>query len=221
MFVCCECYVLSGRGLCDELITRPEESYRLWCVVVCDLETSKMRRPWPALGRSATGNKLSLLLLLLLLLLLPSPSLKLRGFEMALVSVEALLWASRSCYLLHNTDLSKTDGPRTWQCISEHYCYRPNTPAAAVFRPDRNQPHDTHTLCLSHLAAFCSPRCEDVSMFPTTTCTNTRRLGTLLSSDTRELGQQVRAGHGDQPVILPPTLSLSVAGCTTLSPCHH
>jgi len=32
--------VLSGRGLCDELITRPEESYRLWCVIVCDLETS-------------------------------------------------------------------------------------------------------------------------------------------------------------------------------------
>jgi len=40
-FVCCECCVLSGRGLCDELITRPEESYRLWRVVVCDLETSK------------------------------------------------------------------------------------------------------------------------------------------------------------------------------------
>ena len=40
MFVCCECCVLSGRGLCDELITRPEESYRLWCVVECDLETS-------------------------------------------------------------------------------------------------------------------------------------------------------------------------------------
>jgi hypothetical protein len=33
-----ECCVLSDRGLCDELITRPEESYRLWCVVVCDLE---------------------------------------------------------------------------------------------------------------------------------------------------------------------------------------
>jgi len=32
--------VLSGRGLCDELITRPEESYRLWCVV-CDLENLK------------------------------------------------------------------------------------------------------------------------------------------------------------------------------------
>jgi hypothetical protein len=27
---------------CDELITRPEESYRLWCVVVCDLETTKI-----------------------------------------------------------------------------------------------------------------------------------------------------------------------------------
>jgi len=57
MFVCCECRVLSGTGLCDELITRPEESYRLWCVVVYDLETSRMRRPWPALGRSVTGEK--------------------------------------------------------------------------------------------------------------------------------------------------------------------
>jgi hypothetical protein len=32
MSVSCECCVLSGRGLCDELITRPEESYRLCCV---------------------------------------------------------------------------------------------------------------------------------------------------------------------------------------------
>jgi hypothetical protein len=30
--------MLSGRGLCDGLITRPEESYRLWRVVVCDQE---------------------------------------------------------------------------------------------------------------------------------------------------------------------------------------
>ena len=56
--VCCECCVLLGRGLCDGLITRPEESYRLWCVVVCDLETSRMRRPWPALGCS-TKKKFS------------------------------------------------------------------------------------------------------------------------------------------------------------------
>jgi hypothetical protein len=34
------CWVLSDRGLCDGLITRPEESYRLWRVVVCDHETS-------------------------------------------------------------------------------------------------------------------------------------------------------------------------------------
>ena len=37
MSVSCECCVLSGRGLCDELIARPEEPYRLWCVVVCFL----------------------------------------------------------------------------------------------------------------------------------------------------------------------------------------
>ena len=30
--------MLSGRGLSDGLITRPEESYRQWRVVVCDLE---------------------------------------------------------------------------------------------------------------------------------------------------------------------------------------
>jgi hypothetical protein len=41
MSVCCECCVLSGRGVCDELITRPEVSYKLWCgVVLSDLETS-------------------------------------------------------------------------------------------------------------------------------------------------------------------------------------
>jgi len=48
--VSCECCVLSGRDLCDGLITRPEESYRLWCVVGCELETSRMRRPWPIGG---------------------------------------------------------------------------------------------------------------------------------------------------------------------------
>ena len=50
MFVCCECCVLSGIGLCDGLITRPEESYRLWRVVVCDQETSNTRRLKPAIG---------------------------------------------------------------------------------------------------------------------------------------------------------------------------
>jgi hypothetical protein len=51
MDVCfCECCVLSDRGLCDGLITRPEESYRLWRVVVCDQEISKTRRLKPATG---------------------------------------------------------------------------------------------------------------------------------------------------------------------------
>jgi len=49
--------VLSGRGLCDELITRPEESYRLWCVVVCDLETSQMRCSWSTEGCRAKNKQ--------------------------------------------------------------------------------------------------------------------------------------------------------------------
>jgi hypothetical protein len=60
MSVSCECCVLSGRGLCDELITRPEESYRLRCVVVCDLEMSWMRRPWPSGGCRARNKQTNL-----------------------------------------------------------------------------------------------------------------------------------------------------------------
>jgi hypothetical protein len=36
MFVSCTVFVLSGRGLCDGPIPRPEESYRMWCVFECD-----------------------------------------------------------------------------------------------------------------------------------------------------------------------------------------
>ena len=57
IFVGCKCCILSGRGLCNELFTRPEESYRLWCDVVCDLKTSRMRRPWLGLGRRATRGR--------------------------------------------------------------------------------------------------------------------------------------------------------------------
>jgi hypothetical protein len=63
IFVCCECHVLSGRGLCDELITRPEESYRLCCVVVCDLETSRIGAPYIYDIRSITVSDLTLILL--------------------------------------------------------------------------------------------------------------------------------------------------------------
>jgi hypothetical protein len=46
MSVCCECCVLSGRCLCGELITCPEESFRVWCAWVwsCSLEK------WGGLG---------------------------------------------------------------------------------------------------------------------------------------------------------------------------
>jgi hypothetical protein len=50
MFVCCECCVISGRGLCDGLITRPEESYRTWRVAVCVIKKPRIRRLKPATG---------------------------------------------------------------------------------------------------------------------------------------------------------------------------
>jgi len=42
--------VLSGRGLCDELITRPGESYQLWCITVCDLENLKNEEAMTGVG---------------------------------------------------------------------------------------------------------------------------------------------------------------------------
>jgi hypothetical protein len=52
MSVSCECCVLSGRGLCVGLVTRPEEFYRLWCVSnVCDREAST-KRGGPGLYRA-------------------------------------------------------------------------------------------------------------------------------------------------------------------------
>jgi hypothetical protein len=54
MSVCRKCCMLSGRGFCRGPIIRAEESYRMCCVAVCDLETSRMRRQWPELGLFAT-----------------------------------------------------------------------------------------------------------------------------------------------------------------------
>jgi hypothetical protein len=54
MFVCCECCVLSGRGLCDGLIIRSEESYRLWRVAVFDQVTSYAKRLKPDRGLQNT-----------------------------------------------------------------------------------------------------------------------------------------------------------------------
>ena len=58
MSVDCEYCVLSGGGLCDGLITRPEEYYRLWCVVVRDRESSIMRWPWPIGGCCAMVKRI-------------------------------------------------------------------------------------------------------------------------------------------------------------------
>ena len=63
IFVSCECLVLSGIGLYDELITRPEEPYRLCCVVVCDLETSRLGAPYIYDISSLKVNNLTLILL--------------------------------------------------------------------------------------------------------------------------------------------------------------
>ena len=63
--VCCDCCVLSGRGLCDELITRPEESYRLWCVVESDLETSWIRKSWPMGGCRAKNKQIMIVIVFL------------------------------------------------------------------------------------------------------------------------------------------------------------
>jgi hypothetical protein len=57
MFVCCDCFVLSGRDLCDELITRPEESYRLWCVIVRELENLKNEEVMTRVGSQRHRKK--------------------------------------------------------------------------------------------------------------------------------------------------------------------
>jgi len=54
---------LSGRGLCHELITRPEESYRLCCVVVCDLKKTRISVPYIYEIRSLRVKDLTLILL--------------------------------------------------------------------------------------------------------------------------------------------------------------
>jgi hypothetical protein len=38
-----------SRCHCDGLIPFPERFYRLWRVIACDIETSRIRRPWPTL----------------------------------------------------------------------------------------------------------------------------------------------------------------------------
>jgi hypothetical protein len=52
MSVSCECCVLSGCQIEVNVRGRSlvQRSPTDWCVIVCDLRTSRMKRPWPALG---------------------------------------------------------------------------------------------------------------------------------------------------------------------------
>jgi len=70
MCVCCECCVLSGRGLCDELITRPEESYRLWCIVVCNLENLKNEEAMTRVGSQRHRN--IIIIIIIIIITIPS-----------------------------------------------------------------------------------------------------------------------------------------------------
>ena len=49
--------MLSGRGLCDGLTTRPEECYRMCGVSEYDRESSTLRRAWPTRGYCAMVKK--------------------------------------------------------------------------------------------------------------------------------------------------------------------
>jgi hypothetical protein len=59
--VLCEYCVLSGRVLCDELITCPEGSYRLWCVVVCDLKPHELGVHGPRWAAASQRKKICLI----------------------------------------------------------------------------------------------------------------------------------------------------------------
>jgi hypothetical protein len=52
--------VLSGRGLCDGPIPRPEESCRLWCVSECDqVKINNLDTCCEEVGRRGTTTKRS------------------------------------------------------------------------------------------------------------------------------------------------------------------
>jgi len=52
----CECCVLSGRILCGELFTRPEESYWVWCVSLSVIGKPQYWGPGPLGGCCAMEN---------------------------------------------------------------------------------------------------------------------------------------------------------------------
>jgi len=77
---------LSGRGLCDELITRPEKSYRLCCVVVCDLETSRIGAPYTYILPPGNHPIAVLINIIILLLLYDISSLRVNDLTLILLT---------------------------------------------------------------------------------------------------------------------------------------
>jgi hypothetical protein len=58
-----QCCVLSGRGLCVWLITRPEESFRVWCVMNVMVKPRQRRGPGPAGAVASWKNRTDCLVL--------------------------------------------------------------------------------------------------------------------------------------------------------------
>jgi hypothetical protein len=100
MSVCCVvCCQSLGR-----LITRPEESCRLWCIV-CDLETSWMRRrPWPGGGFCARNKQTNE----------QYPAYK------NVVSRDAEASTQPPRYIISRQSLSMTIRSTSWRCTNGH-----------------------------------------------------------------------------------------------------
>jgi hypothetical protein len=144
MDVCLLCCVLSGRGLCDELITRTEESYRMWSVVVCDLETSWMRRPWLTGGCRAKRKMHSFKTSTKRIHKATSPN-RNQDELTAMFSLRLLISLWSSCRLLRRrvdkcSDISEDStairrrNPKIW--LSAEHCT--NTPSSPLCRPVRH-----------------------------------------------------------------------------------
>jgi hypothetical protein len=105
--------VLSGRGLCDGLITRPKESYRVWCVVPeCDLEASKMRKPRTTRGCCAMEKLFSIIYVL-------SCRLR-RSFERTILMQRNLFWqwCIHRTWVADGTHQISTNSPLLFKYLS-------------------------------------------------------------------------------------------------------
>jgi hypothetical protein len=169
MSVCLECYTLSVRGLCDELITRAEESYRLWSVVVCDLETSWMRRPWPT-GGCRAKNKQKLVEFNIVLL-----QSKISYFSPFFIS---FFPSYRTCWRIRH--VTRTDrswrpckSPLTFPCWDVHVLQKPtqkcidNTSAFSIIKRDNKWgkvKNQEKVLILFHCCCQIMEKISDLSL---------------------------------------------------------